>query len=82
MYQFIEKAVSDCVAWLAGLDFYCSYNLEHLFSHGEACNILAYIVLSHFCFNFNLSFLYPGSPFLLHLNYYIVLSLTDLWPFW
>ena len=32
MYQFIEKAVSDCVAWLAGLDFYCSYNLEHLFN--------------------------------------------------
>ena len=45
---------------------------------GGGGNILSYIVLSGFCFNFNLSFLFPGSPFPLHLDYYVVLSLTDL----
>ena len=45
---------------------------------GGECNILACIVLSDFCFNLNLSFLFPGSPFPLHLDYYVVLSLTDL----
>ena len=29
-------------------------------------------------FNLNLSFLFPGSPFLLHLNYYYLWLISDL----
>ena len=47
-------------------------------AHCILYNILAQFVLSDFYFNFNLSFLFPGSPFPLYLDYYIVLSMTSL----